>query len=132
MENFKLKDSQKSGFNAPDGYFDRLPQMVFAKIEEKPVLSLFQRNRKYIMAAAAVLILALMLPVYNALSTKTELDEATIESYLAYHSGMTQFDLLTEMNPEDLAEMETTLPIEDAVIEEMLTTNSNFEQLLIE
>ncbi|HEX8561479.1 MAG TPA: hypothetical protein VF676_00740 [Flavobacterium sp.] len=134
MNTFDLNSQPKikSGFNVPEDYFDALPQQVLQKLETTPVIPLHRKRRNLIMAAAAVLLLALLVPVYNSFNPTTELDDATLESYLAYHSGLTQFDLLQEMAPEDIAQMEITLPVEDEVIEEVLSANADFEQLLIE
>lgn len=132
MNDFKLDDKKiKPGFKMPDNYFEAFPQRVTSKLEEKSVISLFSKRMNFIYAAAAVLVVALMVSVFNPRTT-TELDDLTLESYLAYHSGITQFDMLTLLEQDDISAMEVDFPVEDEVIEEALSANSNFEHLLIE
>ena len=134
MNTFDLNNRPKINprFKTPDNYFDELPQLVLQKLQSKPVIPLYRKKKSWMFAAAAVLLLALLLPVYNSFRATPELDNETLESYLAYQSGLTQFDLLQELAPEDLAAMETQLPVDDEVIEDVLTANADFEQLLIE
>lgn len=132
MTAFKLDDSPKiqPGFKVPDGYFDTVPQQITDRID-RPVVPLYLKKKNIIYAAAAVLLLALMLPFYDAATTTADLDEATLENYLAYQSGISQYDLLTMMEPEDIAELNVELAVEAEVLEEMLST-ADIEQLLIE
>lgn len=137
MKAFKLEDEPKieSGFKTPDHYFDHLSAKVLEQLPENEpkVISIFQKRKTVIMMVAALLILALMIPIYTTISTNSkELDETTLENYLAYQSNLNQYDLISELETEDITKMQPVSSPEDKVIEDILTTNSDVEQLLFE
>lgn len=132
MKPFKLENGPKveSGFKTPDHYFENFSAKVLQQLpkEEPKVISIFQKKKTVIMMAAAILVLALMIPILNTDSTKTkELDSATLENYLTEQSNMTQYDLISELQPEDINKMKTTVILEDKTVEDILATNSNLE-----
>jgi hypothetical protein len=43
-----------------------------------------------------------------------------------------QYDLISELELEDINKIKTTIPIEDEAIEDVLTTNSDMEHLILE
>ena len=130
MKDFNLDKHQKisSGFKAPENYFEDLPQTVMRRVTEKPVISIFSKYKIYF-AAAAILMLALLVPTF--LTQKSELDAATLESYLAY-SEISQYDLLTELSTDEISAMQLPVSDDEIAIEDILTTNSNLEQLILE
>lgn len=137
MKAFKLENEPKieSGFKTPDHYFDHLSAKVLEQLpkNEPKVISIFQKRKTVIMMVAALLILALMIPIYTSISTNSkELDETTLENYLAYQSNLNQYDLISELETEDITKMQPVSTPEDKVIEDILTTNSDVEQLLFE
>lgn len=137
MKAFKLENEPKieSGFKTPDHYFDHFSAKVLQQLPENEpkVISLFQKRKTVIMMVAALLILALMIPIYTTISTNSkELDETTLENYLAYQSNLNQYDLIRELETEDITKMQPVSSPEDKVIEDILTTNSDVEQLLFE
>jgi hypothetical protein len=83
---------------------------------------------------AAVLILALMVPIYLTFAPKdVELDQTAVETYLVYDSNINQYDLINVLETDDINKLKTeTVVLEDDTIEDFLTTNSNIENLLIE
>ncbi|MNR31186.1 hypothetical protein D3C85_1486830 [compost metagenome] len=85
------------------------------------------------MAVAAILVVAMMIPIYTLFSTNSkELDESTLENYITYQSSMNQYDLISELEAEDINRIKTTIPLEDETIEDILTTNSDTERLILE
>lgn len=137
MKAFKLENEPKieSGFKTPDHYFDHLSAKVLEQLpkNEPKVISIFQKRKTVLMMVAALLILALMIPIYTGISTNSkELDETTLENYLAYQSNLNQYDLISELETEDITKMQPVSTPEDKVIEDILTTNSDIEQLLFE
>jgi hypothetical protein len=137
MKEFKLENEPKieSGFKTPDHYFDHLSAKVLEQLSknEPKVIPIFQKRKTVIMMVAALLILALMIPIYTSISTNSkELDETTLENYLAYQSNLNQYDLISELETEDITKMQPVSTPEDKVIEDILTTNSDVEQLLFE
>lgn len=137
MKPFKLENEPKiePGFKTPDHYFENFSAKVLQQLpkEEPKVISIFQKKKTVIIMAAAILVLALMIPILNTDSTKTkELDSVTLENYLTEQSNMTQYDLISELQPEDINKMKTTVILEDNTIEDILATNSNLEHLILE
>lgn len=137
MNDFKL-DSEpkiKSGFQTPEHYFETFSVKVMQQIpeQEPKVISIFQSKKNWILVAAAVLILALFVPVYNSLSTKTtELDEVTLENYIADQSNINQYDLVSLLEAEDIEKMNVESNLEDETIEDILSSNRNLENFITE
>ncbi len=137
MKTFKLENEPKieSGFKTPDHYFEDFSAKIMQQLPENEpkVISIFQKRKNILFALAAVLVLALMIPVYTTLSTNTKtLDETTLENYITYQSNVNQYDLISELELEDINKIKTTIPIEDEAIEDVLTTNSDMEHLILE
>ncbi|HLF50852.1 hypothetical protein [Flavobacterium sp.] len=137
MNDFRL-DSEpkiKSGFQTPEHYFEKFSEKVMKEIpaQEPKVISIFQKRKNWILVAAAVLILALFVPVYNRLSTKTtELDEVTLENYIADQSNINQYDLVSLLEAEDIEKMKVESNLEDETLEDILSTNRNLENFITE
>lgn len=137
MKTFKLENEPKieTGFKIPANYFDDLSLKIMEQIpaSEPKVISIFQKRKGLFMMAAAILILALMVPVFNNLSTtKKELDSAALENYITYQSNVNQYDLISILETEDITNMSSGIVLEDQVVEEVLSTNSNLENLILE
>lgn len=137
MKTFKLENEPKIeiGFKIPANYFDDLSLKIMEQIpaSEPKVISIFQKRKGLFMMAAAILILALMVPVFNNLSTtKKELDSAALENYITYQSNVNQYDLISILETEDITNMSSGIVLEDQVVEDVLSTNSNLENLILE
>ena len=137
MKTFKLENEPKieTGFKIPANYFDDLSLKIMEQIpaSEPKVISIFQKRKGLFMMAAAILILALMVPVFNNLSTtKKELDSAALENYITYQSNVNQYDLISILETEDITIMISGIVLEDQVVEDVLSTNSNLENLILE
>lgn len=82
---------------------------------------------------AAVLVLALMMPFLNNLSkNKEELDPTILENYITYQSNVNQYDLINALGKEDINKIKISMAIEDKTIEDVLSVNSNLENLILE
>jgi hypothetical protein len=137
MKEFKLDNEPKisPGFSIPENYFENFSAKLLQELpkEEPKVVSLFQKRKKLLFAAAAVLILALSLPIYNSFfKTSQELDNTSIENYLTYQPNITQYDLISELEADDLVSLNETSSADKAVIEEHLLKEGNLEQLILE
>lgn len=135
MNKFSLDKHPKiaSGFTAPENYFDNFPNVVLAKIHgEKPKKGKVFTLKNFSYAAAAVLVLALTIPFFNSNSTASfeQVDTATLENYISYQSNVSQYDLVNLLDDEDLDAMHVSLALEDQNIEEILTSNPNFENYI--
>ena len=137
MKKFKLDNNPKisTGFSVPENYFENFSVKLLQELpkNEPKVISIFQKKKKLLFAVAAVLILALSIPIYNALiSSNNELDNTSIENYLTYQPNITQYDLISELEDEDLLTLNESSPADNTIIEEHLLKEGNLEQLILE
>lgn len=137
MKAFKLENEPKisSGFKTPENYFDTISAKVLQQIneEEIKVIPIYKRKKTITLIAAAVVGIALMIPVvnnYNA--TSKELDEATLETYLSYQSNLNQYDLIRELDTKDIEKLNKNVALEQETLEDILSSNPNIENLISE
>ncbi|WP_417940253.1 hypothetical protein [Flavobacterium sp. RS13.1] len=136
METFKLENEPKikPGFKTPDHYFDDFSAKILLQINEKEVkiIPIYKRKNIIAMIAAAVIVVALMIPVVNNYSKSKELDEATLEAYLSYQSGINQYDLIRELDTKDIEAINKNMVLEQETLEDVLSSNPNIENLISE
>jgi short subunit fatty acids transporter len=137
MKTFKLENEPKikTGFKTPDHYFENFSIKMMEQLpkNEPKVISIFQKRKTLIMIAAAILVLALMIPILSPSSTNTkELDAAALENYITYQSNVNQYDLISVLETDDINNIKTGIVLEDDAIEDHLSTNSNLENLILE
>lgn len=135
MKEFKLDNEPKitSGYTTPEGYFDAFSEKMMAQLpKDKPkVISIYSSRKRWMFAAAAVLVLALSVPVFNKLTTNTaELDQQTLEDYITYNSGISENDLVDLLEKEDIEKMNVDYNIQDKDVEDLLSENNNIEQYI--
>ena len=137
MKKFNLENIPKttSGFIVPDNYFEDFSINVLSQLsdETKRVIPLYKQKSKLIMAVAAILVIGLFIPIFNQLSKPSEeLDLTTLENHLSYQTNINQYDLISELDEDDLNKMGATIQLNDEIIEEHLSSNSDLERLLSE
>lgn len=137
MKTFKLENEPKikSGFKAPENYFDDFSEKVLQQLNEKEVRVIpFYKNKKSLsLAAAAVIGFALLIPIVNNYkATSNDLDEATLETYLSYQSNISQYDLIQKLDDSDIEKLNKNVSLEDETLEDILATNPNIEHLISE
>lgn len=137
MKEFKLDNNPKinAGFSVPENYFENFSAKLLQELpkNEPKVISFYQKKKKLLFAVAAILILALSIPIYNSLSSSNhELDNTSIENYLTYQPNITQYDLISELEDEDLLTLNESSPADNTIIEEHLLKEGNLEQLILE
>lgn len=135
MKEFKLDNEPKitSGFKVPEGYFERLENSVLQKITEKetPVYTLFTK-RNWFIAAAAVFVIALSIPIVNYMNASTStIDQVQLETYLTEQSNLSEDDIVELLDEEKIQKIELELSVNTSELEEALLTNSNLEDYLI-
>ena len=83
--------------------------------------------------AAAVLVLALSIPVVynNFYGRSSEIDDATLENYISYHSNVSSLDIVNLLDEKDIQKINIDLNIEDRVIENELSAENDLEQYLL-
>ena len=94
---------------------------------------MFSLNR-IIYAAAAILVLAVSLPFFmqNSSNSLEQIDTNTLENYLSYQSNVSQYDLINLMDVNELEAIQSDLSLENRDVEELLISNPNFENYIIE
>lgn len=120
MKDFKL-DSEvrlKSGFTAPEAYFESFADRLMLQLpaREIKVVPLYKRRPVWVTSAAAALVLS-----FSLVFTQKEAapDSNSIENYLVYQSGISSYDLIQNLNPEDISELEKSV-LDDAISDEEL------------
>ena len=125
----------KSGFTTPPDYFEELPKQILDKIKEVPVkqTKVITLNR-IIYAAAAVLVIALSIPLFQQTPANSfeQIDTDSLENYLSYQSNVSQYDLINLMDTHELEAMHYDLALESQEVEDLLITNPNFENYIID
>ena len=137
MKTFKLENESKiaSGFKTPDHYFENFSVKMMEQLpaSEPKVISILQKRKNLVFMVAAVVIIALMIPILNYLpDSNSELDITAVEYYITYQSNVNQYDLIRVLETEDINSMNTSLTIADETIEDVLSENSNLENLILE
>lgn len=138
MKEFKLNTIPKieSGLKNPeDAYFEKFSENLLEKIavKEPKTISLLQNRKAIIMMVAAVFILALTIPLFiNQAAHSQEIDTETLENYLSYQSNVNQYDLINALDEEDISNINSNIALEDNTIEELLISNSNLENYILE
>lgn len=136
MKAFKLENKPKiePGFNIPDHYFENFSGNVMRNLpgNEPKLVSIFKKRKRSLMIAAAILIIALMVPFFYNSNASKELDSVALENYLSYQADMTQYDLINALETGDIDNIKTTIALEDKTIEDILAANPDLEQLLNE
>ncbi len=136
MKTFKLDNELKiqTGFTVPENYFENFSAKMMQQLPENEpkIISIYARKKTWMYAAAAVLVLALSIPIFtNYFSHSSEIDEATLENYISYHSTLTNTDIVNLLDEQDIQKMSIDLNIEDSTIENELSQNKNLEQYLL-
>nr|WP_315258252.1 hypothetical protein [uncultured Flavobacterium sp.] len=141
MKPFKLDNEPKieSGFKTPDNYFENFQASLIEKLSNEPiakeskVISIFRKRKTVLLAVVAVFTIALMIPVlYQSYSKNKDLDSTTIENYLAEEGHINQDEIINEIEPESNIIILDTKEIETQTLEDMLASNPNIENLVIE
>lgn len=135
MKDFKLDNEPKinTGFQIPENYFEQLSEKVMTKLpnQEPKVISLWDRNKKWIYGAAAVVVLSLSIPIANQLQNNSNESTNEIENYLAYHASISNDDLVELLEEEDIAKIEVSNSIDNETMEEVLHETTEIEDYII-
>lgn len=137
MKEFKINSKPKitTGFLTPDNYFETVSERILGQFpkQEPKSISVFS-IRKTWYYVAAMLILILSVPLYTKYLNHQEekIDSATLENYLAYQSNISEDEIVNLLEPEDLDKIKMEFHVDDAAIEDVLKSNSNLEQYIID
>lgn len=136
MKTFKLDNEPKlkTGFTVPENYFEDFSARMMQQLphNEPKVVSIYARKKTWFYAAAAILILSMSIPLYtNYFSHSSEIEDATLENYIAYQTTVSDADLVSLLDDQDIQKISVDLGIEDLTIENELSHNNNLEQYLL-
>ena len=136
MKVFKLSDEPiiKSGFTTPDDYFENFSEKISAKLPLKKtqIPSIFNNRKNWYYSVAAILLFLLSIPVYtNYKLDQEELELETLENFIAYHSAISEDEIIDSMEKEDLKKINIGLNVDDKIIENALQSNANLEDYII-
>ena len=140
MKQFDLENNKemKSGFKVPENYFEQFEAKMMEQIskeKETKVVSLFYRKQVWISSIAAVLLLAIAIPVYFNMAKENNLDAGTIEVYLSQQQGIGITELSKHLTDEDIAELENNLSINKSnsdAVEDYLSESENLDYYINE
>lgn len=137
MKTFSLKNEPKieTGFKIPNNYFENfsVKMMKQSPASEPKIIDIFQKRENIILIVAAVLVIALMIQNLNYSTASSQaLDSIALENYINYQSNVNQYDLMRVLETEDINKINTNIVLEDEAIEDVLSANSNLENLILE
>ena len=140
MKQFDLENNKemKSGFKVPENYFEQFEAKMMEQIskeKETKVVSLFYRKQVWISSIAAILLLAIAIPVYFNMVKENNLDAGTIEVYLSQQQGIGITELSKHLTDEDIAELENNLSINKSnsdAVEDYLSESENLDYYINE
>lgn len=140
MKRFDLEHNKeiKSGFKVPENYFEQFEAKMMEQIstkKETKVISLFQRRQIWISAVAAVVLLAIGIPVYFNMAKENNLDAATIEVYLSQQQGIGITELSKHLTDEDITALENSLSLNENnsdAVEDYLSESENLDYYINE
>ncbi len=137
MNKNKLNTKSKitSGFSVPENYFIDFSDKVLSKLpQEKSKIISLKSDKKYLLfAAAAAVIMLLLIPVFNSFKSSTaDIDSATFEDHFVYHSEIDTYELINELDGEDLDTLQSKLIVQDETLENILATSTSLEILVTE
>jgi hypothetical protein len=135
MKDFKLDTNDKisSGFRIPENYFDAFSEKMLLQFskEEPKVISFYARNKTWMLSVAAVLVIALSIPIVNQLQNKqTEMTTSEVETYITQHTSVSDEDLVNLLDQEDIDKLKIDASIEDEALEDILLNNSELENYI--
>ena len=133
MSEFKLdKTKIASGFKTPERYFEQFPLRISHRLGEEPkVVDLISRKTTWILAAAAILVFALCVRLFDKTTASSDqIDPLATENYLAMQEG-TSDHLVELFDEEDIRNIKIDINLEDQSIEDVLSTNPDLEQYII-
>jgi hypothetical protein len=135
MKDFKLDTNEKisTGFKIPEGYFDAFSEKMLLQLskEEPKVISFYARNKTWMFSVAAVLVIALSIPIVNQLQNiQNEMTTSEVETYITQHTSVSDDDIVNLLDQEDIDKLKIDTPIEDEALEDILSKNSELENYI--
>ncbi len=124
----------ETGFKVPENYFENFSERLLTKLPEKEVkvISIFEKQKNWLFAVAAILVLAISIPVLLNYSNKyNQIESLTLENYITNNSNINDNDLAELLTQNDIENIKIDLKIEEKTLENELLENENLEEFLI-
>ena len=127
MNDFKLNNGPKitPGFTIPDTYFESFTNRLMQQLpkQEVKVVPLYKRKPVWFSAAAGFVIMATLGVFYTTITSTapSQPDDAAIENYLVYQANVNSYDLMQNLDQQDIDELEKSIVINDDAIKDYLT-----------
>ena len=133
MKTFKLENKPKikSGFITPDNYFDDFSTKIMRQLptDEPKVISFFLRKKTWFYSAAAIIILSLIIP--NYINNSSEIETISLENYITYQSTISDVELVSLLDENDIQKMNEDLNLENKHLENELSSEANIDIYLL-
>jgi len=135
MKEIKMETNEKitSGFKTPEGYWDDFSEKVMQQLpnNEPKIISFYSSRKKWMYSTAAILVIALSLPIINHLQNKEEeLSSSEIENYLTMNKSVSDDEIVNLLEQEDIDNLIISTPITKEAIEDELSNNTELEQYI--
>ena len=144
MKNFDLENNDKirSGFTVPEHYFQQFEAKMMQQIstqkttvKEVKVVSLFYRKQVWMSSIAALILLAIAIPVYFNMAKENNIESHSIENYLADQQHVNEKEIIEHLSEEDINALENSLSAstnENDAIENYLSESEHLDYILNE
>jgi hypothetical protein len=137
MNDFKLESETKikAGFTVPEGYFDTFSQLVIEQLPEPKlrIVSLFRASQIWYYSAAAVILIAISIPLLKTSDTPFEqVDPITLENYIVNQSSIGEEEIAEVMANENIEMLPIDFLLSEKELKETLEITPNIEQYLID
>ena len=144
MKNFDLENNDKirSGFTVPEHYFEQFEAKMMQQISiqkttvnEVKVVSLFYRKQVWMSSIAALILLAIAIPVYFNMAKENNIESHSIENYLANQQHLSENEIIEHLSEEDINALENSLSAstnENDAIENYLSESEHLDYILNE
>jgi len=123
MNDFKLDKGQKisTGFTTPNDYFDNFTNAIMGQlpVREVKIVPLYKRKPVWLSAAAGFIVVAGLSVLYTT-DMASQPDDAAIENYLVYQANVNSYDLMQNLDQNDIDELEKSIVINDEQIRDYL------------
>lgn len=144
MKNFDLENNNKitTGFTVPEDYFEQFEAKMMQQIsiqkttvKEVKVVSLFYRKQVWMSSIAALILLAIAIPVYFNMAKENNIESHSIENYLENQQYLSENEIIEHLSDEDINEFENSLSAstnENDAIENYLSESEHLDYILNE
>ena len=141
MKNFDLENNNKitTGFTVPEHYFEQFEAKMMQQISTQKtavkVVSLFYRKQVWMSSIAALILLAIAIPVYFNMAKENNIESHSIENYLVDQQHVNENEIIEHLSEEDINALENSLITstnENDAIENYLSESEHLDYILNE